>query len=143
MSQANLEKWHQHMRGEFPGGLDALLHDDCVFYSPVVFTPQKGKELPKMYLMAAGGTFSEGEKNKAPGQKQSQFSYTKEVVCGNEIVLEFATEMQGKYINGVDIITFNDEGQIVEFKVMIRPLQAVNMMHEQMKAMLESMQQHA
>jgi hypothetical protein len=64
-------------------------------------------------------------------------------VCGNEIVLEFETEMQGKYINGVDIITFNDEGQIVELKVMIRPLQAVNMMHEQMKAMLESMQQHA
>lgn len=64
-------------------------------------------------------------------------------MCGNEIVLEFETEMQGKYINGVDIITFNDEGQIVELKVMIRPLQAVNMMHEQMKAMLESMQQHA
>ena len=140
MSQTNLENWHKHLKGEFPGGLDALLHDDCVFYSPVVFTPQKGKTLTKMYLTAAGGTFSEGDKNKAPGQKESKFKYTKEVCDGNQMVLEFETEMQGKYVNGVDIITFNDDGQIIEFKVMIRPLQAVNLLHAQMAAMLESMQ---
>ena len=140
MSQTNLDNWHKHIKGEFSGGLDALLHDDCVFYSPIVFSPQKGKALTKLYLEAAGGTFSEGDKSKAPGQKESSFKYTKEVTSGNEVVLEFETEIQGKYVNGVDIISFNDAGQVTEFKVMIRPLQAVNLMHQQMKAMLESMQ---
>ena len=135
-----IELWHQHLRGEIDGGLDMLLADDCVFYSPVVFTPQKGKELTKMYLNAAGGTFSEGDKSKAVGQPESKFKYSKEVAAGKTIVLEFETELQGKYVNGVDIITFNDDDQIVEFKVMIRPPQAVNMMHAKMKAMLESMQ---
>ena len=141
MIEQNLEKWHAHLRGEFPGGLDELLADDVVFYSPVVFTPQVGKELTKMYLNAAGNTFSEGSAEKAPGNKESKFRYTKEVACGNHLVLEFESEVQGKYINGVDIITWNDEGKITEFKVMIRPLQAVNMMHAQMQAMLEKMQE--
>ena len=136
-----VELWHRHLRGEVEGGLDTLLADDCVFYSPIVFSPQKGKELTKMYLMAAGGTFSEGNKEKAVGQPESKFRYSKEIASGNTIVLEFETELQGKYVNGVDIITFNSRDQIIEFKVMIRPLQAVNLMHEQMKAMLESMQQ--
>ena len=135
-----VELWHQHLRGEIEGGLDTLLADDCVFYSPIVFSPQKGKALTKMYLMAAGGTFSEGDKNKAVGQPETKFRYSKEVASGNTIVLEFETELQGKYVNGVDIITFNNMGQIIEFKVMIRPLQAVNLMHAQMKAMLETMQ---
>ena len=140
MSQTNLDNWHLHLKGEFPGGLDALLHEDCAFYSPIVFTPQQGKTLTKMYLQAAGGTFSEGDKEKSPGQKESAFRYIKEVCSGNEVVLEFESEIQGKYINGVDIITFDDEGLVTEFKVMIRPLQAVNLMHSQMQAMLESMQ---
>lgn len=55
-------------------------------------------------------------------------------------MLEFETEIDGKYVNGVDIITFNDEGKIIEFKVMMRPLQAINLMHEKMRAMLEKMQ---
>ena len=136
----NLNRWHQHLKGELPGGLDELLDDDCVFYSPIVFSPQKGKALTKLYLGAAGNTFSEGDKAKAPGQPQSTFKYSKEVMSGDTIVLEFETQIQGKYVNGVDIITFNEQGKITEFKVMIRPLQAVNLMHEQMRAMLEKMQ---
>lgn len=139
MTQKNLENWHKHLKGEFEGGLDALLHDDCVFYSPIVFSPQKGKELTKMYLMAAGGTFSEGDKDKAPGGKESKFKYIKEIVDGNYMMLEFETEVAGKYVNGIDLITFDDNGQVTEFKVMIRPLQAINLMHEQMRAMLEKM----
>jgi hypothetical protein len=138
--EKNIERWHAHLNGELPGGLDELLDDDCVFLSPVVFTPQKGKALTKLYLNAAGSTFSEGNKDKAPGQSSSNFKYTKEVLCGAHAVLEFESEIEGKYINGVDIITFNDDGKIIEFKVMIRPLQAVNMLHAQMKAMLEKMQ---
>ena len=143
MSEQNLANWHRHLKGEFPGGLDELLDDDCVFYSPIVFTPQRGKEITKLYLGAAGNTFSEGDKDKAPGSDKSALDYTKEVLCGEHLVLEFESKLDGKYVNGVDIITFNEEGKITEFKVMIRPLQAVNSMHEKMKAMLEKMQGEA
>ncbi len=140
-----MENWHKQVRGEFPGGLDELLADDVVFYSPIVFSPQKGIDLTKMYLNAAGATFDAGKpsqpksETKPETKPESKFHYTKEVISGNHAVLEFETEVAGKYINGVDIITWNDQGRIIEFKVMIRPLQAVNLMHQQMKAMLEKM----
>ncbi len=141
MIEQNMKNWHLHLKGKLPGGLDALLADDCVFYSPIVFTPQKGKELTKLYLGAAGNTFSEGDKDKAPGSANSDFKYIKEVLCGNHAVLEFESLVDGKYVNGIDMITFNEEGKIIEFKVMMRPLQAINLMHAKMKAMLEQMQQ--
>lgn len=138
-----IENWHEHIRGNFPGGLDELLAEDVVFYSPVVFTPQKGKAITKLYLNAAGATIG-GEPAKQ-GQadpsatRETKFHYTKQVMSGNQAILEFETEMAGKYVNGVDIITCNDEGKIIEFKVMIRPLQAINLLHQQMGAMLEKM----
>ena len=140
MIEKTLKNWHLHLKGQFPGGLDELLADDVVFFSPVVFTPQKGKEITKMYLGAAGNTFSGGDREKAPVDPNSNFRYLKEILSGNHAVLEFETEVDGKYVNGVDIITCNDEGKITEFKVMIRPLQGLNIMHEQMKTMLEKMQ---
>lgn len=140
MIEEVMKKWHLFLKGELEGGLDELLADDVEFYSPIVFTPQKGKDLTKMYLAAAGNTFSGGAKEKQDGAAVSNFRYAKEILSGNYAVLEFESEVDGKYINGVDIITCNDEGKITEFKVMIRPLQAVNAMHQQMKAMLEKMQ---
>ena len=139
MIEKTVENWHQQLRGKFPGGLDELLADDCVFYSPVVFTPQKGKEVTKLYLGAAASTFSEGQGDGESLSKESKFRYVKETFAGNHAILEFETELGGKYVNGVDILTCNDEGKIVEFKVMVRPLQAVNLLHEQMRAMLEKM----
>ena len=145
MIEKCIENWHKHLRGELEGGLDTLLDDDCVFISPIVFSPQKGKALTTMYLQAAGSTFSGDE---APTSKPlhdaanaagRKFSYIKEVMSGHHAVLEFETEVDGKYVNGIDMITCNDEGKIVEFKVMIRPLQAIQMMHAQMAAMLEKM----
>ena len=142
--QKCVASWHDHLRGKLEGGLDTLLADDVVFLSPVVFTPQKGKEITKLYLQAAGATIGEGSAESAkndPGEKsQSKFRYIKEVLGGNHAMLEFETEMAGKYVNGVDILTCNDEGKIIEFKVMIRPLQAVNLLHQQMAAMLKKMQ---
>ncbi|MGI9590744.1 MAG: nuclear transport factor 2 family protein, partial [Myxococcota bacterium] len=141
MIETTIENWHLHIRGKLPGGLDELLADDCVFYSPVVFTPQKGREITKLYLNAAGSTFSdasdEGSSGDATFGPDSKFRYVKETMAGHHAFLEFETELGGKYVNGVDIITCNDEGKIVEFKVMVRPLQAVNMLHARMKAMLE------
>ncbi|MDC1183828.1 nuclear transport factor 2 family protein [Gammaproteobacteria bacterium] len=137
MIKKNIQKWHDLIAGNFPGGYDELLADDVVFFSPVVFTPQQGKDLAKLYLMAAGNTFG-GDEDKADGTlKESSFHYTKEVLDGNQAILEFETQIDGKYVNGVDIISFNEEGKISEFKVMIRPLQAVNIIHMQMQKMLE------
>ena len=120
-----IERWHLHIRKQLPGGLDELLHDDVIFYSPVVFTPQRGKEITTMYLTAAEHTLG-GE----------HFRYAKEVLAGDTAVLEFETQVDGKYVNGVDIIRCDEAGKIVEFRVMLRPLQAVNMVHQQMAAML-------
>jgi len=135
MIRENIKKWHDHIKGEFLGGLDELLADDVIFYSPIVFSPQNGKELTTLYLMAAGNTFG-GDKAKDGTLEGSSFKYTKEILEGNQAMLEFETQIDGKYINGVDIITFNESGKISEFKVMIRPLQAVQIIHEQMQKML-------
>jgi len=140
MIEQVVQKWHLYMRGQLEGGLDTLLADDCVFYSPIVFTPQVGKEITKLYLQAASQTLP-GDKTEShePSHKDGKFRYVKEVMSGNTAVLEFETTVEGKYANGVDIITCNDAGQIVEFKVMFRPLQAINAVHRQMGAMLEKM----
>jgi hypothetical protein len=133
--------WHRHLRGQLPGGLDQLLHDDVVFYSPIVYTPQEGKAVTKLYLEAAGQTLP-GERPDGDGaadDRPGSFRYTKQVLAGDVAVLEFETTVEGKYVNGVDIIRCDDDGRIVEFRVMIRPLQAVNLVHRQMAAMLESM----
>jgi hypothetical protein len=137
-----VEAWHAYLRGELPGGLDGLLDDDVIFYSPIVFSPQRGKAITTLYLQAAAQTFP-GDQATA-STKEGEFSersfrYTKSVLSGDNAVLEFETTIDGTYVNGVDIITCNDDGRIIEFRVMIRPLQAVNRVHEQMAAMLERM----
>jgi hypothetical protein len=139
-----VERWHQHLRGELAGGLDELLHPDVVFYSPIVYTPQEGREITTLYLTAAGQTLPGDGDGAGTGDGSSAgggFRYTKQVLDGDTAVLEFETTVGGKYVNGVDIIRCDDDGKIVEFRVMIRPLQAVNLVHEQMKAALERMQQ--
>jgi len=140
-----IERWHRHLRGDLPGGLDELLHDDVVFYSPVVFTPQRGKEITKLYLGAAGATLAGGSgpaagdgEGDGDGGTDGRFRYTKQVLAGDTAVLEFETSMGGKYVNGVDIIRVDGDGRIVELRVMIRPLQAVNIVHERMRAALDA-----
>ena len=117
MIEAVLEKWEALIQGKHGGDsnalLDDLLADDVVFLSPVVFTPQEGKAVTKLYLGAAGATFggdgpAEGENAKSD-KTQGGFRYIKKVVSGNQAVLEFETTMRGKYVNGVDIVTCNDE----------------------------------
>ena len=140
-----LDRWHRHLRGDLDGGLDAVLHPDCVFLSPIVFTPQEGREITKMYLTAAGATLADVEPGGkpddiTPSSGSGKFRYTKEIRQGHHAMLEFETEVDGKYANGVDILTCDDDGMITEFKVMMRPLQAINAVHAQMKAMLERLQ---
>ena len=132
-------RWHSYLRGELPGGLDALLDDDVVFYSPIVFTPQRGRDITKLYLLAAGQNFP-GDAAEAGASNGGSFRYTKEVMSGDTAILEFETVIDTKYVNGVDIITFNADGRIIEFRVMIRPLQAVNLIHQRMAATLAEME---
>lgn len=142
---AVIERWHAHMRGELTNGLDQLLHDDVVFYSPIVYTPQKGKAITTLYLQAAGQTLP-GEKTSTTAQSDLNdapkgFRYTKEILDGHHAVLEFETTIEGKYVNGIDMITCDDDGKIIEFRVLIRPLQAINLVHKQMGEMLDKLKQ--
>ncbi len=146
MIEQFIENWHKYLKGQLSGGLDELLDENVTFYSPVVYTPQEGREITKLYLSAAAGTFGDdsGESGAASKPETSStpdsFRYTKQVLSGNQAVLEFESTVGGKYVNGVDIIECNDEGKVIEFKVMIRPLQAVNMVHQQMAKMLKKIQ---
>lgn len=119
-----MEQWHRVVAGE-ADVLARLLADDVVFYSPVVFTPQRGKDITLLYLQGAAQVLNTGG-----------FTYTKQVLAGETAVLEFETTVDGKHVNGVDIITGNAQGQIVEFRVMLRPLQAINLVHQKMGQLL-------
>ncbi|HEX3794398.1 MAG TPA: hypothetical protein VHV57_07850 [Acidimicrobiales bacterium] len=94
-----------------------------------------------MYLRAATQTFAGKDltPSEEPRDTEQRFRYTKTAFGSDIAILEFETSMQGTHVNGVDIIRCNEAGRVVEFRVMIRPLQAVNMVHRQMAAMLESM----
>ena len=133
-----IKKWHKLIKSNNPSKFDELLDENCIFYSPVVFTPIRGREMAKLYLMAAGGVFGEGS-SKEEESSSKPFKYIKEVIDKNSAVLEFESTIDGIYINGIDLMTWNDDGKITEFKVIVRPLQAVNKLHEQMQNMLEQM----
>ena len=123
-----LEKWHAIVQSGDAEELAAIIADDCVFYSPVVHSPQRGKDITLMYLTAAMHVLV-----------GDTFEYVREVSSGNNAVLEFTTENEGIFINGVDMIQWNDDGRITEFKVMVRPLKAINLLHGQMRDMLEQL----
>ncbi len=123
----SLEIWHEIMRNRTPERLPEIIADDCVFYSPVVHSPQEGKKLTLLYLTGAANVFNDS------------FSYTKEIVSERHAMLEFSCEVDGIMVNGVDIMSFDDDGKINEFKVMVRPLKGVNMLHGKMRDMLEQL----
>jgi hypothetical protein len=122
-----LETWHRFVRTRDPSGLDALLAEDVVFHSPIVHTPQRGRKLASWYLGAAFRVFF-----------NPTFRYVREIVGPSDAMLEFETEIDGILVNGIDLIKWNESGQIVEFKVMLRPLKAINLIHQRMAAMLQS-----
>ena len=127
MPSTVLEHWHAIVRTRDTRALAALLADDVVFHSPVVHAAQVGKAVTQQYLSAALRVFF-----------NDSFRYVREVVAEDEAVLEFVVEIDGITVNGVDMITWNDAGRITEFKVMIRPLKAIHLIHEKMAAMLQS-----
>ena len=125
-----LKKWHEGLISKDPKLLDEILDESCVFTSPIVFKPIQGKEMSKLYLMGAGQTFD-----------MDRFEYVRELVDGLDSVLEFETYIGDISVNGVDIIRWNDEGKIIDFKVMIRPLQAIGALQKKMSEALDKLNQ--
>ena len=126
-AELGLQKWHKVIEeGSAPDALAAIIREDAVFHSPVVHTPQEGRQIVVAYLAAAGQTLG-----------NDSFQYVRELVDGDNAMLEFTTEMDGIHVNGIDLIRFDEDGMIADFKVMVRPLKAVNKGWEQMAAMLE------
>lgn len=122
-----LATWHAIVARRDAAGLDALLADDAVFHSPVVHRPQVGKPVVAAYLGAALAVFG-----------NDTFRYVRELRGERDAMLEFELELDGIAINGIDLIRWNADGRIVDFKVMLRPLKAVTLIHEKMAARLQA-----
>lgn len=126
MSEHPIQVWHRLVETGDAAGLDDLLAEDAIFHSPVVHTPQEGKAVTRMYLAAAFAVLF-----------GDHFRYVREIVGERDAALEFETEIEGIHINGVDLIRWNGQGRITDFKVMLRPLKAVNLVHRLMGEMLQ------
>ena len=123
-----IHKWHEVIESDDLEMLDEIIADNAVFSSPVVFKPLEGKEITMMYLHAAGQSFN-----------MEKFKYTREIHDDMNSVLEFETYIDDISVNGVDMIEWNEDGKICNFKVMIRPFKAVQKVQEKMIEALESL----
>jgi ketosteroid isomerase-like protein len=126
MRPAPIAHWHRLIETKDLSGIDQLLAPDAVFHSPALHTPQVGRELVAKYLRAAGAVLN-----------NATFTYTGEWVGEQSAVLEFEVTIDGIYVNGVDLIHWNSDGQIDRFKVMVRPLKALNALVAAMGRQLE------
>ena len=126
MIENTIAAWHKLAKERDAAGLDRILAENVVFHSPVVHTPQAGKPITTLYLTAALHVLN-----------NDTFQYLREVISGNSAVLEFLTVIDGISINGVDMIKWGEDGRITDFKVMIRPLKAINLVHKMMGEMLQ------
>ena len=127
MMNEPISKWHEVVKNRDYNLLTEILHSDVIFYSPVVYSPQRGKDITLKYLAAASEVFN-----------SSNFQYIKEINNQNFASLEFTLTIDDTEINGIDLISWDDTGLITEFKVFIRPLQGVNLIHKLMQQMLEN-----
>jgi SnoaL-like domain len=127
MTIDTIASWHRIVKSRDISGLDDLLAEDAVFHSPVVHT-KVGKALTRLYLMGAFHVLF-----------NDTFRYVREIVGEHEAALEFMVEIEGISVNGIDLIRWGEDGRIVDFKVMLRPLKAINLVHQKMAAMLEAM----
>lgn len=118
-------RWHEIVQARDPRRLEAWLAEEVTFHSPVVHTPQRGKAITARYLAAAIHVFG-----------NETFRYVREIVAARDAALEFEVEIDGVHVNGVDLLRWDDAGRVVEFKVLLRPLQAVNLIHHKMGVML-------
>lgn len=129
-AQSGVAAWHDYMKsGGDAGLLSAQVAENAVFHSPVVHSPQEGKAKVMLYLLSAAKVLG-----------NESFTYVREIIAGNDALLEFTSEIDGIHINGIDLIRFDDQGKILDFKVMVRPVKAVNKLWEMMAAQLQATQ---
>ncbi len=126
-TRSGIDRWHDYMANPSKEALAAMIAEDAVFHSPVVHSPQVGKAKVLAYLWAAAHVLG-----------GDNFRYLREIVDDAGAMLEFQAEIDGIQINGVDIIAWNADGLIRDFKVMVRPLKAINLLHALMGARLAS-----
>ncbi|GIL16025.1 MAG: hypothetical protein BroJett039_11980 [Chloroflexota bacterium] len=132
MTNHPLEKWHALVRARALDSLDELLAEEVVFYSPILFKPQNGKALTTLYLAGALRVLG-----------NDQFHYTRELAGARDAMLEFETIVDGIYINGVDLVRWNDAGKLIEFKVMLRPLKGIQIVQQKMAELLAQLSENS
>jgi hypothetical protein len=125
MTPPVIQRWHQFIEDGSGDDVADLLAPDAVFYSPAVFTPQEGRDTTAKYLRAAAKVLG-GE----------DFRYVNQWYGERSAVLEFVADLDGVHVNGIDMITWNDEGLITEFKVMLRPFKALQAIMPKMAELL-------
>lgn len=125
----HIHRWHEIVKSRDLRALGELLDDSVVFHSPVVHSPQKGKALTKMYLAGALQVLG-----------TEHFRYVREIASDSDVLLEFESMIDGTYINGVDLVRFNEHGRIVDFKVMLRPHKALDTVKQRMAELLQAFQ---
>lgn len=116
-----IQRWRQIVETRDREAMAALIAPDAVFESPVVHTPQQGQAITVKYLSAALEVLN-----------NDTFRYLGEWRAERSAVLEFACEIDGITVNGVDMIWWDETDRIVRFKVMVRPLKAINLLHRLM-----------
>ena len=126
MTPPVIQRWIDVIENRRADELDQLLAEDAVFYSPAVFTPQEGRAKTAAYLRAAAKLFG-----------GSDFRYVGQWYDDTSAILEFTTDIDGIHVNGVDMIAWNDDGQIVSFKVMLRPFKALQTVIPKMAELLQ------
>ena len=129
MTHPTLETWHRIVRTADAAALPVLVAEDAVFHSPIVHSPRRGRDQVLLYLGAALKVV-----------RNPSFRYVREIVGERDAMLEFETTLDDVLVNGVDIIAWNEAGQITDFKVMLRPLKGINAVHQKMAEMLQAMQ---
>jgi SnoaL-like domain len=127
MTSRVIERWIDIIDNGRTDELEALLAEDAVFYSPAVFTPQEGRDKTLAYLTAAVKLFGD-----------SDFRYVGQWFGDRSAALEFVANIDGIHVNGVDLIRWNDDEKIVEFKVLLRPLKALQSVMPAMAQLLQS-----
>ena len=129
-AHSGVAAWHEYMKsGGDAALLSAQVADDAVFHSPVVHSPQEGKAKVMLYLLSAAKVLG-----------NESFTYVREIIEGNDALLEFTSEIDGIHVNGIDLIRFDNAGKIIDFKVMVRPVKAVNKLWEMMATQLQAAQ---
>jgi len=123
-----IARYHELLTSQDTRRLDLLLAEDVVFHSPIVHSPQVGRAIATKYLTAAIAVLF-----------NSSFRFTREWYAERAAVLEFLVDIDGLVVNGVDMIAWNDDDRIVDFKVMIRPLKAMQLVHQKMAEALATL----